>query len=180
MAGAVLGLLEHVLELGPGRQGDLHPPGLVAHHQQLAGGIEALATGQYPFHQGGTGQGLEHLGQVAFHAGALPGSQYGNGEHRQGRDHWAGIYRPSPDLADVGGPSRGGHEPERRFAPSWIRPGAAPGRPRTRGRRRRRPRADAAGWGHGPPGPPPPGSWRRGGRFRYRLRPPAGERRLRS
>ena len=55
MPGAVLGLLEHVFELGPFRQGRLHPLGLVAHHQQLAGGIEPLATGQHPFHQGGSG-----------------------------------------------------------------------------------------------------------------------------
>ena len=115
VAGAVLGLLQHVLQLGPGRQGGFNPLGLVAHHQQLAGGIEPLATGQHPFHQGGARQGLEHLGQVALHAGALPGSQHGNGEHRQGRDHWPGIYRPSLGPAGVGGAIG------RRSSPQWRR-----------------------------------------------------------
>ena len=81
MAGAVLGLLQHEFQARHVAQGTLHPLGLVAHDQQLALRGQVAAAGQHPLHQGGAGQGLQHLRQVALHAGALSGGQNGYGEH---------------------------------------------------------------------------------------------------
>ena len=84
MAGAFLGLLQYKFQAIDRRQRFAHPLGLVANDQQLSLRLQAGAASQHPFDQGGTGQGLEHLGQLALHAGALPGGQHGNGEHRDG------------------------------------------------------------------------------------------------
>ena len=88
VARAVLGLLQHKLQRAASacpRQRLLHPLRLVAHDQQLAVRLEPFAAGQHPLHQGGARQGLQHLGQRTLHAGALPGGQHGNGEHRRRR-----------------------------------------------------------------------------------------------
>ena len=105
VAGAVLGLLQHEFQAVVAGQGGLHPGGLVAHDQQLPLRPEVAAAAQHPLHEGGAGQGLQHLGQVAFHAGALSGGQDGNGEHRQGRA--AGRESTGPRQPPAAAPGTG-------------------------------------------------------------------------
>ena len=112
MAGAVLGLLEHEFGALVVGEGALHPFGLVADDQQPPFGGELLAAGEHALDEGGAGEGLEHLGQVALHARALSGGQYGNGEHRRGTAALPGIYRASPGEPR-GGP-KGPSNPQRR------------------------------------------------------------------
>jgi UDP-N-acetylmuramoyl-L-alanyl-D-glutamate--2,6-diaminopimelate ligase len=75
--------LRQIWRLDGLRAASLGTLGLVADDQYLALRAQETAAGQHPLHQGGAGQGLQHLGQVALHASALPGGQHGNGEHQR-------------------------------------------------------------------------------------------------
>ena len=142
------------------------------------GAVEGLAKGLAP--EGGSAIGRGSPDQVPQGVSvrgigqAIPGPWC---SHPRG---WAPTATstaigPGPSSTSPRSPCRRGLDRCLRFDHGSIRPGAAPGPPRSRGRTPPPPRGDGAGWGRGPPGPPPPGSWQRDGRFRYRLRPHAGE-----
>ena len=97
VAGAVLGGLQHKFQPCMAGQAGFHPLCLVAHQQQPALGGQRFATGQHSLHQGRTGNRLQHLGKLAFHAGALSGSQHRYGEHQQGQQLGGNLLaRPGP------------------------------------------------------------------------------------
>ena len=78
----------------------------MSHDQQPPFRLQVAGTGEHPFHQGGSRQGLEHFGECALHAGAFSSGQNGYGEHaEQGEDgrNLPGSGRPVPAPAPLPG-----------------------------------------------------------------------------
>ena len=99
MTSAVLGFLHNKLQPIHRCQLLLHPFGLVADDQDAALRRQVGCTGEDPFHQRCTGQGLQHLGQCALHASAFSGGQNGYGKHAERGD--VGRNLPGSLLDDL-------------------------------------------------------------------------------
>ena len=75
VAGAALLGLDHPLDPGPGERLH-HALALVPDHREHAVHAELAQRVEHPGQQRAAGHGVEHLGQVALHARALPGGQH--------------------------------------------------------------------------------------------------------
>ncbi len=80
VAGAELGLLGDKAEARPRGKGPPHPLGLVAHHHQGAARAQLRGQVQAVGQKRPSAQGVQDLGQVRLHAGALARRQDDHGQ----------------------------------------------------------------------------------------------------